>query len=110
MQPPVPSQTVSPCKAIDPQCVDCANNVCTACNIIFTLDDATKKCGEPLPVLCAQGNSDLAAARHSVVAQLSHTCSCQALWNTHGACFKSDYCGDRRTARQGRLQQLSWHT
>ncbi|CAL5229248.1 g12538 [Coccomyxa viridis] len=42
--PPVPSQTVSPCKAIDPQCVDCANNVCTACNIIFTLDDATKKC------------------------------------------------------------------
>ena len=48
MQVPVPGPTVSPCKSLDPQCVDCANNVCTACNIIFTLDDATKKCGEPL--------------------------------------------------------------
>ncbi len=70
LQVPVPAPTVSPCKAIDPNCVDCANNVCTACNIIFTLDDATKKCGEPQSMPCAQCISDLAAACHSIVTQL----------------------------------------
>ena len=62
LQVPVPAPTVSPCKAIDPQCVDCAKGVCTACNIIFTLDDATKKCGEPpLRLMCRPCSSQLDA-------------------------------------------------
>ena len=46
MQAPNPSQTQSPCLSIDPHCTECSNNVCTACNIIFTLDNSSKKCGE----------------------------------------------------------------
>ena len=89
LQVPVPAPTVSPCKAIDPNCVDCANNVCTACNIIFTLDDATKKCGEPLPMPCAHCNSDLAAACHSIVIQLT-TVAASRLCAVHSpACLSS---------------------
>ena len=47
LQPPVPVPTPNPCLTIDPHCTSCSGGVCTACNIIFTLDNATKKCGEP---------------------------------------------------------------
>ena len=47
LQPPVPVPTPNPCLAIDPHCTSCSGGVCTACNIIFTLDSSTKKCGKP---------------------------------------------------------------
>ncbi|CAK0779966.1 hypothetical protein CVIRNUC_004901 [Coccomyxa viridis] len=42
--PPVPVPTPNPCLTIDPHCTSCSGGVCTACNIIFTLDNSTKKC------------------------------------------------------------------